>query len=266
MRPKQPAGSAMTLGDETQKKQDGAEHSNSQSALPGHEEHEQKTSIKPGKANDADKLSRFFAFLAATGAVAAAVFTGLQWWIARDTEQRQLRAYVDLTDIEVVCPDCKNLNFQVPKSANSGAYPVSDFIHIRFENVGQTPAEDIRSKINWWTEPRGDARLPLNFAFEDYPPLTQNTDKFVSVSALGRDKHRDAMAPIVQDVPNFQAVGLGNATVFLHGHIDYCDIFGKPRKTVFCFIYTPDAGERFPLCDRHNGEAKATHSCHEYVE
>jgi hypothetical protein len=232
----------MTLGNETQKKQDGAEHSNSQPALPGHEEQELKTSIKPGKANDADKLSRFFAFLAATGAVAAAVFTGLQWWIARDTEQRQLRAYVDLTDIEVVCPDCKNLSFQVPKSTDPVTYPVSDFIHIRFENVGQTPAEDIRSKINWWTEPRGNARLPLNFAFEDYPSLTQDTDKFVSASALGRDKHRDAMAPIVQDVPNFQAVGLGNATVFCTDTLIIAIFSASPERLYFV-SFTPRTQE-----------------------
>ena len=36
---------------------------------------------------------------------------------------------------------------------------------------------------------------------------------------------------------------------FYYGHIEYADIFGKLRRTDFCFSYKV---EGMPLCDPHN--------------
>jgi hypothetical protein len=183
----------------------------------------------------------------------AAAFSGWQAWIARDAEERQLRAYLELTDIEVVCPDCATIGPVTPMP-----YPSQNFVHIRFENSGQTPARAIRYKINWWVIPSKDAPLPENFDYSDYSP---NAPALVSTSELARDKHRDGGGAIELDIDRFRTATKGTSTIYLYGHLDYCDVFGKPRETAFCFLYVPNVGEKLPICDRYNGEIKAHHEC-----
>jgi hypothetical protein len=210
-----------------------------------------------------EKLALGLSALAFVVSVASAIFTALQAWTASDTEVRQLRAYVDLTDIEVVCPDCSNLNFKPPSLGSTEVG--SNFVHIRFENVGQTAASNITFRINWQDVPGLNAQLPEEFKFPDslQPP---SANLFRSASELGRDKHRDGSGSIDHDIQRFQSADKGVSTLFVYGHVDYCDVFGKPRKTAFCFIYKSGAGEHLPLCYRHNGAAKADHQCHEYVD
>jgi hypothetical protein len=191
------------------------------------------------------------AFLAST---AAAVVSGRQAWIASDTEERQLRAYLEVTDLEVVCPDCSTTG-----SATSIPFPGRNFVHIRFENSGQTPARRIRQKVNWWVIPSKNATLPSTLEFPDYSPT--NGSGLVSTSELARDKHRDGMTPIDNDIDRFHAATTGTSTIYLYGHFEYCDVFGKPRATAFCFLYVPHLGEKLPICDRYNGEIKAHHEC-----
>jgi hypothetical protein len=183
----------------------------------------------------------------------AASFSGIQAWIARDTEQRQLRAYLELSGIEVVCPDCPNTEPVRPTP-----FPGRNLVHIRFENSGQTPAQTIRYKINWAVIPSKDAPLPPNFDFADY---SSNNSGFVSTSELARDQHRDGAGSIDHDIDRFRLATSGASTIYLHGHIDYCDVFGEPRATAFCFLYVPNVGEKLPLCDRRNGEIQAHHQC-----
>jgi hypothetical protein len=190
-----------------------------------------------------------FAGAALLASTAAAVFSGRQAWIASDTEERQLRAYLEVTDIEVVCPDCTT-TAPVSPTTFSGR----NFVHIRFENSGQTPAQAIRQKVNWWVIPSKNAPLPSSLDFPDYSP--PNGSGLVSTSELARDKHRDGMASIDDDIDRFRAATTGTTTIYLYGHIDYCDVFGKPRATAFCFLYVPNVGEKLPICDRYNGEIK----------
>jgi hypothetical protein len=177
----------------------------------------------------------------------AAAFSGWQAWIASDTEERQLRAYLELTDIEVVCPDCTTTGPANPEHQN--------LVHIRFENSGQTPAREIRYKISWW--PIASKNAPLNFEFPDYSP---SGPTLVSTSELAQGKNRDGVGGI-GDIEPFRMATTGASTLYLYGHLDYCDVFGKPRATGFCFIYVPNVGEKLPLCDRHNGEIEPHHSC-----
>ncbi|MGC2414761.1 MAG: hypothetical protein WA459_18955 [Stellaceae bacterium] len=187
----------------------------------------------------------------------AAGFSGWQAWIARDTEQRELRAYLELTDIEVVCPDCTTVGPVSPTR-----YPGRNFIHIRFENAGQTPARAIRFKTNWWVIPSKDAPLPKIFEFPDYSPsgvVPAGATNIVSTSELARDKHREGNGPIDHDIARFRAATNATSTIYLYGHLDYCDVFGKPRETGFCFLYVPKIGEKLPICDQYNGEIVAHH-------
>jgi hypothetical protein len=187
----------------------------------------------------------------------AATFSGWQAWIASDAEERQLRAYLEVTDLEVVCPDCATIGPVNPSSPIP--YISQNFVHIRFENSGQTPARAIRYKINWLPIPSKDAPLPENFEFPDYSPT--NTPAFVSTSELARDQHRDGAGEIEHDIDRFRTSTKRMSTLYLYGHLDYCDVFGKPRATAFCFLYAPNVGEKLPICDRYNGEIKAHHKC-----
>jgi hypothetical protein len=97
----------------------------------------------------------------------------------------------------------------------------------------------------------------VTFAFPDTV-----SNGFKSTGDLGTGKHRDGDGGIGKgDLPSFQAVIQKRGSLYLYGHIDYCDVFGKPRSVGYCYIYVPDVGEQLPLCDRHNGEIPAHHSC-----
>jgi hypothetical protein len=129
----------------------------------------------------------------------AAAFSGWQAWVASDTGERQLRAYLELTDIEVVCPGCTT---PPGRSASCRPIPSRNFVHIRFENSGQTPAREIRYKINWWVIPSKNAPLPAKFDFPDYSPTSA---ALVSTSELARDKHRDGCGSIEHDIDQFRS-------------------------------------------------------------
>jgi|SRR5271157_1493688 len=97
--PDQNQNPAVTDGDPFQNKETGTERPGSQAAFPGSEIHEPNACTKPCKTNETDKhwldyATGFFAFVAAIGAIAAAIFTGWQAWVASDAKMRQLRAYL----------------------------------------------------------------------------------------------------------------------------------------------------------------------------
>ena len=146
-----------------------------------------------------EKLVLGLSALAVVVSVASAIFTALQAWTAGDTEVRQLRAYVDLTDIEVICPDCSNPNFNPRSLGSTEVGP--NFVHIRFQNVGETPASNITFRINWQDVPGLNAHLPDAFKFPNSAE-PQSATLFRSSSELSRDKRemeQDASISISTD-------------------------------------------------------------------
>jgi len=163
-----------------------------------------------------------------------------------------LRAYLIVTDLGVFCPDCGDNTLTtdiLPHLKNS--------IRSRVENNGQTPAYDVTGATDWGYEPGKDAKLPSDFAFPDHARIG-----LVSKSDLGRDKHKDGAGEILaKDIPYFKAVVDGTASIFIYGHFNYCDIFGEPHTTAYCFVYVPNGGLHLPLCDRFNGEISPKGHC-----
>ncbi|MGP8232361.1 MAG: hypothetical protein ACLQL2_06805 [Methylovirgula sp.] len=172
--------------------------------------------------------------------------------ISKDTEHRSLRAYMIITDFGVACPDCGDI------ALSADTYGMRNAILTRFENNGQTPAFQVEGITNWLPEPKANASLPKDFAFADH-----KRTGFVSKSDIGRDKHKDSAEEITdqKDIAMFKAAGDGQITMFLYGHVDYCDIFGEPHSVAFCFIYKRNAGLHLPICDRYNGEIPAKGTC-----
>jgi len=87
-----------------------------------------------------DYATAWFAFVAAIGGIGAAIFGGLQGWISRDTEKRQLRAYVGVSPGDV-------------ENFGSG----DQRLRLIRKNYGGTPAYDVGfSEIGFVIEPVGN--------------------------------------------------------------------------------------------------------------
>ena len=182
----------------------------------------------------------------------AACYTKKQWEMAADQEQKSLRAYIIISDFGVFCPDCGDKTLT---SASPVTYANS--IRSRFENNGLTPATKVAGITNLWPVRGINSKLPSDFAFPDH-----EQNGFVSVSDIGKDKHKEAVEEIgPRELSMFRDAIASKTTLYIYGHIDYCDVFDQPHSTAFCIIYMKDAGTALPLCDRYNGEIHPNHSC-----
>jgi hypothetical protein len=165
---------------------------------------------------------------------------------------RSLRAYLSLAEFAVVCPECGDTAI-TPNPPMS----IKNAILMRIENNGQTPAHRIIATNNLHSEPGKAASLPTNFAF---PNETKKI--FISKSDIAKDKHRDGIVELsADDVTAFKDAAADHTTLFLYGHIDYCDIYRQPHTTAYCFKYALNAGLNLPLCDSYNGEILPRGSC-----
>lgn len=192
------------------------------------------------------------AVLGFIAASAAAIFAERQAAVASDTEKRELRAYLAISHFGLFCADCET------DSLSSNILPqMRDTIRYRIQNSGQTPASNVTTSTNWWPITGKVTRLPKDFAFPEHAPYT-----FDSESDIGRSGTKETAAQIGNaDIRTFQLAAQGTMTLFLYGRVNYCDVFGVPHSTAYCFVYVPNAGDHLPLCDRYNGEVPARHAC-----
>lgn len=174
---------------------------------------------------------------------------------SKDTERRQLRAYVgiDSKTVELKCGSC------VPTALrrDTKAFYDDDFVGIGIHNFGQTPAHELTSRSNWKEMPFG-AELPKDFDYPDNPPIesaypmSKSTLNPTESAIAGNQFGAETVAIIIRAREH-------QASMYIYGHIDYKDVFDKPRTTPFCFRYAPDTTDeahRFPLCPEHNSPAK----------
>jgi hypothetical protein len=185
------------------------------------EEHAPKPRGKCADANGKEKhwleyATAAFAFVAAIGGILAAIFSGAQGWIARDTRNRQMRAYV-LVDNKHI--DVRNGNIGV---------------QIRVKNFGATPARDIG---HWVCV--AIREFPLASTLPDYPfksTLPSNT-----VLAPGGLTFEDSAA--FCDEPESKArllspekvaaIMVGSKAIYVYGFIRYRDAFSRVRWTTY---------------------------------
>jgi hypothetical protein len=213
-----------------------------------------KDEAKPGKANgNQHRLLDIVAIVIAVFAFCAAAWQGL---VARDTERRSLRAYMILTELGVFCPDCGDTAL-APNTLTG----TRNSIRFRIENSGQTPAYDVSTVTNWVPvyDVGESVRIPADYSFADHP---FNSDYFASKSDIGRDHHKDVAGPIPdKDIVVFKDAIAKKFTLFIYGHVDYCDVFKQPHSTAFCFKYVQNEGTHLPICDRYDGEIPPKVSC-----
>lgn len=177
-------------------------------------------------------------------------------WVSRDSEERQLRAYILVTDFGVVCPPCGDTTLNLPKFPGG----LNSALMMRIQNSGETPASHIKPTFSWWPVHRPGTHLPAGFKFPDLGAT--DSQHLNSSSELGKDEHGDAIGPLTRGgIATLQDAASDGDTVFLYGHVDYCDVFGHPHSTAYCFEYERGLGDNLPKCDRFNGEIAPRGAC-----
>lgn len=231
-------------GNPAEHKESGVEHPSSPTPMPSCEIHSPKANEKCDEAPKNDKhwldyATGTFAFIAAIGAIAAAVFTGCQVWIAKDTEKRQLRAYIGLV------PPADN------QVANAFIPPVKPIIRLTPQNFGLTPASKAVHETGMSLAPYP---LPKSFGYPiqklDTPPnpitIYPGPFNLAGIIAGASRSLTDEEIASIQDGKTKR--------LYVYGTITYTDAFREPHFTNFCISFyklTRTEVQREP-CNEHN--------------
>jgi hypothetical protein len=172
-------------------------------------------------------------WIAAIGAVLAALFTGWQAWIAKDAEQRQLRAYVVVKSATFARDESGQL--KLGRTFPDGRSELQ--IYYEVSNEGLTPAYDLFRRID--VEYPFAGTIPFNYTDGTAAYLTKE-QTFGPV--ITRPFTKDEIAEIL--------AGTDKPLVFA-GQMTYRDIFGDIWPTNFCFMYAAHPSDvSFISCPR----------------
>ncbi len=180
---------------------------------PAHPETgDKRAETERGKKHWLEYATAIFALIAAIGGIAAATFSGYQGWVARDTEKRQLRAYVVVNTAGAIIT--KELVLRVD---------------VEIKNSGQTPAYD------------GEARtriVPIQSGDPEPPLAVENVQADTFIIGAGGSVTAEPEMPITADViPAYQKL---DRIIYVVGKVTYSDIFGCRRYLIFKY-----RGKRF---------------------
>jgi hypothetical protein len=121
---------------------------------------------------------------------------------------------------------------------------------VEFYNSGKTPARKLIGNavvdpVAKGGEPNfsytGDKQIAAGYMA---PNSMSNADLFPAIS-----RSTGKPGPLTQ--PLFDGITNGDIILYVHGRIDYEDIFGLPHWTTFCWFYLPGNGQ-FGACAAHN--------------
>jgi hypothetical protein len=225
-------------GPEDEKKS--AETPSAESAGSRPEIHEPKTDANRDEPGNGDKhwldyATGVFAFIAAIGAILAAIFSGWQAWIASDTERRQLRAYVSFSTTNPI------------KMTSSEVTMVID-------NFGETPAKDVQIWSSWEFVPFGQD-LPADFQFLVKPPCggTAVDQKMLPgpITIFPKNSYSTYGFHCPFDLVDLTRAERNEVSAFTYGFISYFDVFDEKHRTNFCYLWYP-AIKKALFCNRHN--------------
>jgi hypothetical protein len=170
--------------------------------------------------------------------------------VTEESERNQLRAYVDISDLTVVCPDCGKINFE-PRYPPTAGQIFQDAVRINVRNGGETPARVLHVQINWQPEPKGN-RLPDDFGWPNYfSNRIDNGGTIESRFTLGKDQSYSSESPIVTKT-DFRIISSGAnkvSSVYFYGFVAYCDIFKRAHRKLFCYYWQPGESPDAIVCD-----------------
>jgi hypothetical protein len=219
-------------------KEAGPSHPNYEPAPSGGEIHQPKARTKTCKAKDTDKhwldyATGIFAFIAAIGAVAAAIF-------ASDTERRSLRAYVLANKAQIE-------NFGIDRLI-SGT--------VELKNSGLTPSYRTRTYINI------DAvSFPRTVQF---PKIKVGTAEIII--SPGGEPELTAKLEKLLSKEQIDKITAGDGAIYLFGATTYFDAFSTLHCTRFRFLVsgklTPIEGAALKMGGTEGGN-DADNNCEE---
>jgi hypothetical protein len=215
---------------------DGPIDPDARAALSGSEIRESKADAGLLKFEKAEKdwfdyAVGFFAFVASVGAIAAALVASYQGWVARDTEKRQLRAYVFLESVHTT-----KINDEITSNDPNRGLSAT----IIFKNFGQTPAYNV-----WHLSSLKVADFPA-------PPtvFVHDPEKHpIPMDTLGpQGGTQSVVQPSKPDstsgTEGKQPLRAQTKAIYVFGKIDYEDAFGVKRCTRYRFMVGGNADSR----------------------
>jgi hypothetical protein len=121
--------------------------------------------------------------------------------------------------------------------------PERRVVQLVVHNSGKTPAMNVRRQTVAQII-AGPAATPPAVSFAG--PATQG------VIAEGQDlTARTGLGPFSRQ--DLDAVAAGKSTLYLHGRVDFDDIFGHAHWLTLCYFYTREAEGHWRLCPAGNG-------------
>ncbi len=134
--------------------------------------------------------------------------------------------------------------------ADSGFREDNKF-YLVLKNTGETPAHSISIRFNWKLYEGGEVPFSQNEKFKDLP-VTR--DGIVDLGpgeeipvAFRFDRNKNT--PIDDYLRRCMRNEL---TIYYYGFFSYRDVFGKKRKTVFCFEQSSEGRSEISPASRHN--------------
>lgn len=173
---------------------------------------------------------------------------------AGNKEQRELRAYIHLTDHKIIgVDDLNSLTKFIPANwdKDTAIVPPKSFgeakisYKITFRNFGQTPAHDVM----------GDARTkvatyPLSLNHRNMlPPLVTRKDLQIRSNGLhdvlidgslgpgGENDLEISLPALTENEILLLTLGGDNAAIYFYGRIEYRDAFNQDRETNFLLCH-----------------------------
>lgn len=179
--------------------------------------------------------------------MAYTVITTLIWITSRDTERRQLQAYVGLHRgdnwvINIRCKDCDGLpSTPLPKTLIERRD--RDQLDFTLKNFGLTPAFRPRSCGMIEATALGSAGISVPRIREIFSDCEKRTD--ISLSTIWPGEERPYVALFTDKMADaIWKARIGQANAFVVGFIEYEDAFGKSHRTYICYEYLPPSGEQ----------------------
>jgi hypothetical protein len=124
-----------------------------------------------------------------------------------------------------------------------------DHIELTMDNFGQTPANHVKFFSNWEFL-RIEQQLPKDFSFPEKKGCEESQNVMLGDGPIFPKNALPARRLHCPDeINNLRRAARREINGFYYGHIEYEDIFGKQRRTNFCFLYISGGST---LCDRYN--------------
>lgn len=195
---------------------------------------------------DHDAKTLYWARIAGIGVSIYTLLTLAIVTTARDTETRQLRAYVGVNSepITLNCNACDDPSKPLTEIRDG------NYVVMEIQNFGLTPAYDTTVRLKWEINASGTGPAS-DFTYPDDQLGNRDKGKFPMYPG---QKRSNILSLDAQTVGLIRRAQKHEISLFYYGRVDYRDVFDEEPTTDFCFQFAPDAGPKyhFPLCFEHN--------------